>query len=109
MSASVGISSTFGLSAPSGATVQKSSRKRRGTLAKITGTVSGRHGVTIAAEMEKGVEVDVTLSGKGAANFAAVTPGEITVGTVKLIGAKQGQNNADFPDFEYTGKTYDNL
>ncbi len=109
MSASVGIQNTFGLTAPSGATVQKSSRKRKGSLVKLTGTVSTRHGVTIAAEMEKGVEVDVELSGKGAVNFAAVTPGEITVDTVKLVGAKQDQSNAEFPDFTYTGKTYANL
>ena len=108
MSASVGIVNTFGLSAPSGGTVQKSSRKRRGTLAKITGSVSTRHGVTIAAEMEPGVEIDVTISGKGAVNFASVVPGEITVGTVKVVGAKQMQGNIEFPDFELTGKTYGN-
>lgn len=108
MSASVGIQNTFGLTAPSGATVQKSSRKRKGTLVKLTGSVLTRHGVTIAAEMEKGVEVDVEISGKGAVNFASVVPGEITVDTVKLIGAKQGQGNSDFPDFTYSGKTYTN-
>lgn len=108
MATAIGIVSTFGLTAPSGAVVQKSSRKRRGTLAKVTDSVSTRHGVTVMAEMEKGVEVDVTLSGKGAVAFAAVTAGEITVGTVKQVGAKQMQSNTDFPDFEVTGKTYAN-
>lgn len=108
MPASIGISATFGLTAPTGATVQKTSRKRRSNLAKITGTASGRHGVTLKAELEKAIEIDVTISGKGAVDFATITPGEITVGTVKAIGAKQMQSNADFPDFELTGKTYDN-
>lgn len=109
MAAAVGIASNFGLTTPTGGTVQKSSRRKRGTLAKITGSASGRHGVTLKAEMMPMVEEDVTISGKGAVDFSTVAAGEITVNTVKAVGAKQTQSNREFPDFEITGKTYRNL
>lgn len=98
-----GIVDTFGLSALAGAYVNESRRSRGIEKAIVTdedGDIKKLRGKKLITE-------DVTIRGKGSANFAAVVAGAFTVDTVKPIEAEQTEyHDGEFPDFEMVGKAY---
>ena len=105
MPAHLGVSSTFGLSAPAGGYVQESSREDSVEIA----TLRNESGVTVKAVPKPLVTRSVSIKGKGDANLAAVASGSFAEGVLRVTEAKQSESNEDFPDFEITGTAYLNL
>ena len=108
MAAHVGIENTagtldnFDISAPAGGYVNEAESDQSIEYA----TVRDENGVTKVAKAKKLITETHTIKGKGDANLAAVASGAFVAGTMRVISAKQTENNDDFPDFEIVGKKY---
>jgi hypothetical protein len=97
--------SVHGLAAPTVGYVHESTRKEKIDEKSVRNNL----GVTVISEGDLLIEIDVNQRGKGDAQFADVTAGAFTAGTVKLIEAEQDEKADDFPDFNRVGKTFDTL
>ena len=100
------VEDTFGLSPAAGAVVNES--RIAGKVARYE--VPDEAGEIILHRAGKFREDDVTISGKGDANFAAVTIGDFTAGSVKALEAEGSETSeGEYRTFEMTGKAYENL
>lgn len=100
------VDDTFDLSPAAGAVVNES--RRSGKVARYE--VPDEHGEIILHRPGKFREDDVNISGKGDANFAAVTIGDFTAGAVKCLEAEGSETSeGEYREFEMVGKAYVNL
>lgn len=106
MAVTYDVDDTFGLTPSVGAHVSES--RRSGKVQRYE--VRNNKGEIVMQRAGKVREDDVTISGKGDANFAAVTIGSFTEGTVKAIEAEGTETNeGEYREFEMVGKAYVNL
>jgi hypothetical protein len=96
---SFGVSSTFGVSAPTGY-LQSSER----SVDKEIATIKGADGKTAEAIPKPRSVTTVTLKTKGAAVLGTVGAGSMSGMTV--TGAKYSETNDDFGTSEVTGTLY---
>jgi hypothetical protein len=108
MAAQIIVTETFGLTAPSGAVLQRSEQDITVQPVKMQGVSSGKV-VTVKATTLKYFTKTVKIAFKGAVSFAAVVAGSITAGTVKVTRVAQNEMNKDYPDGEMEGITYGNV
>ncbi len=100
------VDDTFGLSPAVGAYVHES---RRGSTVKRF-EVTDEEGEIVDHRAGAYREMDVQISGQGDANFAAVTVGDFSEGSVKAIEAEGSEtNDGEYRTFEMVGKGYENL
>lgn len=100
------VDDTFGLSPASGAYVHES--RRSGSAKRFE--VTDEAGEVVKHRLAAMKEEDVTISGQGDANFAAVTVGAFTEGTVKALEAEGSEtNDGEYRTFEMVGKAYTDL
>ncbi|HRQ87679.1 MAG TPA: hypothetical protein PLA50_02710 [Bacteroidia bacterium] len=106
MAVTYDVEDTFGLTPAAGAVVNES--RRSGKVQRFE--VPNEEGEIIKHRPAKYREDDITISGKGDANFAAVTVGGFTPNTVKAIEAEGTETNeGEYREFEMVGKAYVNL
>jgi hypothetical protein len=105
MSAQIGTTNTFGITAPADAcAVIETSRKRSVEVAEVVGA-SAEY---VCAAPKPLVTIEATVKGKGIIDpLALVTSGPIT--GVKITQAKQTESNSDTPGFELTAVAYSSL
>lgn len=105
MSAQIGITSTFGITAPADAcAVMETSRKRSVEVAEVVGS----NAEYACAAPKPLVTTEVSVKGKGIIDpLALVTSGAVT--GVKITQAKQTESNSDTPGFELTAVAYSSL
>lgn len=72
-------------------------------------TLRDENGVTVVAAPKKLVTKNITLSGKGTANFGDVAAGAITKGASFVTSVKVTESNDDFPGFEIQAAAYDDI
>lgn len=101
MPATFGITDNFGLTPPTGGTVEESSTEDE-IEAK---TIKDATGTTCRAVPGKMIKTTVTIKGRGTASLALVA-GAIASGTVKTTSVKNTESNDDFPTYEMTGVKY---
>ncbi|MBL9115516.1 MAG: hypothetical protein JNJ83_10970 [Verrucomicrobiaceae bacterium] len=106
MAAHIGILSPV-ITAPSGACLTRSTKKRSIEIAKLS--AHDGTGATKKAAANKLITIACTLTGYGAVSLSSVTAGAITAGTVKVTAATQEESNKDFPQFTLEGVTYGSL
>lgn len=100
------VDDTFGLSAAAGAYVHESRRSKSVKRFEVLDEA----GEVVKHRMGAFSEDDVSISGQGDANFAAVTVGAFAEGTVKALEAEGSEtNDGEYRTFEMTGKAYVNL
>ncbi len=100
------VDDTFGLSPAAGAYVHES--RRSSTAQRFE--VLDEAGEVVKHRPAAYSEKDVTISGQGDANFAAVTVGAFTAGTVKALEAEAAEtNDGEYRTFEMVGKAYVNF
>lgn len=104
MPATFGVQNTFGLSPASGH-VHESSDEASVEVA----TLRDENGVTVVAKPKKMVTRNISISGKGTANFSNVAAGAITKGAAFVTSVKQSESNDDFPSFEIQAVAYDDV
>lgn len=104
MAAHIGVETTYDLTTPTGGYTQEAERERSRDIV----TIRDESGTTVVARPKKLITETQSIKGKGDANLAAVTEGAFVAGTVKIVSAKQTENNEDFPDFEIEGTKYEN-
>lgn len=102
MPAVFGVVNLHGLS-PATGHAQESSKDAGIEIA----TIRDELGVTVVAKPKKLITKNITISGKGTANFAEVAAGAITVGTSFVTSVKQTESNDDFPSFEIQATSYE--
>ena len=100
MPASFGITSNFGLTTPTGGTVEESSSEDE-VEAK---TIKNETGTTCRAVPSKMIKTTVSIKGRGTSNVA-VAAGALS-GAVKVTSVKNSESNDDFPTYEMTGISY---
>ncbi len=100
MPANFGVTSTFGLSAPSGGVVEESSTEDE-VEAK---TIRDETGTTCRAIPSRMVKTTVSIKGRGRSDVS-VAAGTFS-GSVKVTSVKNSETNDDFPTFEVTGVKY---
>ncbi len=106
MATTYDVDDTFGLSAATGAYVHESRRSRSVKRFEVT----DEEGEVVKHRMGAYSEDDVTISGQGDANFAAVTVGSFSEGSVKALEAEGSETNeGEYRTFEMVGKAYVNL
>lgn len=100
------VTDTFGLSPAAGAYVSES--RRSGSAQRYE--VLDEEGEIVHHRPGAFREDDVTITGQGDANFAAVTVGNFTEGSVKAIEAEGSEtDDGDYRTFEMVGKAYTNF
>ena len=100
MPASFGITSNFGLTTPTGGTVEESSSEDE-IEAK---TIKDGTGTTCRAVPGKMVKTTVSIKGRGTSDVAVAA--ESLSGAVKVISVKNAESQDDFPTYEMTGVSY---
>ena len=100
MPASFGVTSNFGLTTPTGGTVEESSSEDE-VEAK---TIKDETGTTCRAVPGKMIKTTVSIKGRGTSSVA-VAAGTLS-GTVKVISVKNAESQDDFPTYEMTGVSY---
>ena len=100
MPATFGVTDNFGLTPPTGGTVEESSTEDE-IEAK---TIKDATGTTCRAVPGKMIKTTVTIKGRGTATVA-VAAGALS-GSVKTISVKNTESNDDFPTYEMTGTKY---
>ena len=100
MPATFGVTDNFGLTPPTGGTVEESSHEDE-VEAK---TIKDATGTTCRAVPSKMVKSTVSIKGRGTASVA-VAAGALS-GTVKVTSVKNSESNDDFPTYEVTGVSY---
>lgn len=100
------VDDTFGLSPAAGSYVYES--RKSGKVKRFE--VLDEEGEIVDHRAGKYSEDDVTISGRGDANFAAVTVGAFTPGAVKATEAEGSETNeGEYREFEMVGKAYTNF
>ncbi len=105
MAAHVGVDTTFDLTTPVGGYVHEAESER--TIDNVT--IRDENGDTVVSRPRKRIVDAQSIKGKGDANLAAVVAGAFTLGTLRVISAKQTETAEDFPDFEIEGKVFSNM
>ncbi len=100
MPATFGVTSNFGLTPPTGGTVEESTSEDEIEIK----TIKDATGTTCRAVPSKMIKTTVTLKGRGLASIA-LAAGALG-GTVKVISVKNTESNDDFPNYEMTGTSY---
>lgn len=100
MPASFGITDNFGLTTPTGGTVEESSSEDE-VEAK---TIKDETGTTCRAVPGKMIKTTVSIKGRGTSNVA-VAAGSLS-GAVKVTSIKNAESQDDFPTYEMTGVSY---
>jgi hypothetical protein len=100
MPATFGVTSNFGLTPPTGGTVEESTSEDEIEIK----TIKDATGTTCRAVPSKMIKTTVTIKGRGLASLA-LAAGALG-GTVKVISVKNTESNDDFPNYEMTGTSY---
>ena len=104
MPATLGVINTFGLTQPTGGTVEESSSESE-IEAK---TIKDATGTTCRAVPGKLVKTTVSIKGRGTVPLSVVTAGALS-GAAKVISVKNTESNDDFPTYEETATSYSTL
>ena len=99
--ATFGVTSTFGLTAPTGSFLQSSER----TQEVETATIKGATGRVVLAQAKPRSKTTVTINTKGVAALSTVTVGGFSALTV--TSTKYNETNDDFPTSEITGTLFE--
>lgn len=106
MSAAIGVTSTFGLSAPTGCVVNESSLDHSIEIK----TVKSQTGVTVVATPAKMKETKISIKGVGIPALTAVTANSsVATNTVVVTSISVEESNDDFPTFTIDAISYSNL
>lgn len=95
---------TPAIAAPAGGHVHEESIDEKCEIV----TTPNNLGVTVFADFRGHKKADVSVKGVGSPNFALVTAGSITAGTLKVMSAKLVNELGKRIGFEYTGIKYIN-
>jgi hypothetical protein len=102
MPTAFGVTSTFGLTAPTGSFLQSSERTQEVEVV----TIKGADGQTDVAQAKPRSKTTVTIRTKGEAVLATV-PTAATFSGLTITSAKYSQTNDDFSTSEVTGTLFD--
>lgn len=102
MPATFGVNNTHNLETAAGY-VSESSKDSSVEVA----TIRDEQGVTVIAGPKPLITRNVSISGKGTANFSEVAANNITAGTAFITSIKRSESNDDFPDFEIEAVIYE--
>lgn len=105
MAAHVGVDTTYDLTTPTGGYTSESESDR--SVEPVV--VRNEDGDVVIAVTKKLITETQTIKGKGDCNLAAVTSGAFSIGTIKVINAKQTESAEDFPEFEIVGKKFSDV
>lgn len=106
MATTAHITETFGATAPTGGYTNESSGE--GSVEKYQ--VLSESGVKVRLRGGKHIITDVSISGKGGADYAVVSPGAFTVGAFKALSAETTEHESgEYCDFAITGKMHSNV
>ena len=100
MSATFGVQTTFGITAPAGF-LQESSQEKSAE----TATIRDFNGHTVKVIIKPTTTVKVTVKTKGEVVLTAVEQGEFG-SSLKITESKYDQSNTDFSTSEVTGTKY---
>lgn len=106
MSASIGVSNLFGVSAPTGCVVNESSSDQTVEIK----TVKSQTGVTVQAAPVAMAETKISIKGKGIPALSLVAAAStIAEGAVTVNSVSVEESNDDFPSFTIDAVSYNNL
>ncbi len=100
MPATFGVTSNFGLTPPTGGTVEESSSEDEIEIK----TIRDATGTTCRAIPSKMIKTTVSIKGRGLATLG-LAAGALG-GTVKVTSIKNSESNDDLPTYEMTGVSY---
>jgi hypothetical protein len=101
MAVECNIASTFGATTPAGGYTNESSRES--SLEKAF--VLDEDGVKVKLRPKNLVTAQVSISGKGSADYSAVTAGDFTAGAFKALSAETTEyNDGEYIDFSISGQ-----
>ena len=102
MPATFGVNNTYELE-PTAGYVSESSKDSSVEVA----TIRDEQGVTVIAGPKPLITRNVTISGKGTANFSDVAAGTMVAGETFITSIKRSESNDDFPEFEIEAVIYE--
>lgn len=103
MATTAHITETFGAVTPTGGYTNESSGE--GSIEKYS--VLDESGVKQRLRGGIHIVTDVSISGKGPADYTVIAPGAFSAATFKAISAENTEyNTGEYPDFAVTGKTH---
>lgn len=106
MATTAHVTNTFGATAPAGGYANESSRES--SVQKYH--VLDASGKKVRLRTGKHVVTEVSLLGKGAADYSVVAAGAFTGGAFKATSADTTEHNSgEYCDFNLSGKIHDNL
>lgn len=98
---SFGVTSLFGIAAPSSGYAHKSSRKKSIDVVTLRNTL----GVTSCVQHTNDVKVEASISGKGIHALGTLEAAQqVGVGEMTIVSKKRTETQKEFPDFEVTSK-----
>lgn len=106
MAITLNIDSTFGATAPTGGYTNESSRDQQTDLA----FVRDESGDKVKLRSKKLITKNVTISGKGSADYSAVTAGAFTADALKVTSGETDEyHDGEYIDFQQDGIIYSNV
>lgn len=106
MAVTAHVTDTFGATAPIGGFANESSSES--SVEKYQ--VLDASGKKVRLRTGKHIVSDVTLSGKGGADYSAVTAGAFSAGVFKAVSAETTEyNTGEYCDFTISGKVHDTV
>lgn len=99
------ITDTFGATAPAGGYVNESEKDCSVEKFHVVNEIGER----VKLRSGKMVTCNVTISGKGAADYGVVACGDFTLDAFKAVSAETTEHNTgEYIDFTINGKSYHN-
>lgn len=103
MAVSCNITSTFGATTPNGGYTNESSKDSSIGDAFVL----DEDGDKVKLRGKKLITETVTISGKGAADYSVIAPGDFTEDTFKVLAAEtEEHSDGEYIDFSVEGKVY---
>ena len=100
-----GVTNLYGMSVPSGGYCEEITEEAS------LDTVIARNqvGEIVLAEPRRLITKNITMTGRGAADLAAVVSvNNVSLGDVLIVSAKNMETNTDMPTFEISARSYSN-
>lgn len=98
MAATLGITSDWDLSAPTGGVIEEQSKEQSLDIK----TLRNESGVTSRAVPSNHTTTTITIKGKGAFDLSSVAAATLTSGAAAVKAATNIQNQDDFPSYSAT-------
>lgn len=106
MAVTLNVTETFGATTPTGGYTNEASHDSEVGKAEVR----DEDGVRVKLRAKKLITDRVTISGKGAADYSAVSAGNMTAGSFKLLSAEtEEHHDGEYIDFTLEGVILSNV